>query len=647
MYLPPAVDEQARAGEGIPVRAEPGQFTFMLHSHLPYVRENGTWPHGEEWLYEALAETYVPLLDVLSSLADEGVKGGVTIGLTPILCEQLADPLVIERFVEYLVDRAQRAQRDVERFGTSGDDRSRALAGIARFYAAWYQGLHQRFTGAYRRDVLGAFRGLQDDGVVEIATSAATHGYLPLLLTDAAIRGQIREGVRSYERFFGRRPRSIWLPECAYRPAVPAGSPLDAERAARDPNAGLRPGLEYWLESEGLELFFAETQMIEGGPATSATRGELIGPYGAVRRRRGAPQPTDAPPRPATTYEPYWVRESEVAVVGRNERTSLQVWSGTVGYPGDYVYREFHRRDEVSGLQFWRITGRGVDLADKELYDPGLAETRAREHAGHYAWLVHELLGERRSAGISAPLIVAAYDTELFGHWWFEGVGWLGDVVRFLSRDPAVQLTTATGRLDTFPPTHAIDLPEGSWGLGGTHFTWWNDQTAWFWPQIHGAEQRLQSLVARELGAGGQAPAGESVESSASTQDVSGESGQGGSGESGQGGSPERLAHLRQACREALLLQASDWPFLVTTGQAGEYASKRFTEHVERFEVLCGELEGTPPGTPLSREAVEARKALEALDNPFPTIDPRSFGPPEVAGLGHAEAKTAVIAPAR
>jgi 1,4-alpha-glucan branching enzyme len=633
MYLPPTEDQGARQAEGIPVRAEPGQFTFMLHSHLPYVRENGTWPHGEEWLYEALAETYVPLLDVLSALADEGVKGGVTIGLTPILCEQLADPLVVERFVEYLVDRASRAERDVERFAKGGDDQARILAGAARFYADWYRGLHERFTGRYRRDVIGAFRGLQDDGVLEVATSAATHGYLPLLLTDAAIRGQIREGVRSYERLFGRRPRSIWLPECAYRPGVPEGSPLDADRATGAPNATLRSGLETWLEAEGLELFFAETQMIEGGPATSATRGELIGPYGAVRRRRGAPQPTDAPPRPATTYEPYWVRDSEVAVVGRNERTSLQVWSGTVGYPGDYLYREFHRRDEVSGLQYWRITGRGVDLGNKELYDPALAQMRAREHAGHYAWLVHELLEERRSNGISAPLIVAAYDTELFGHWWFEGVGWLGDVVRFLSRDPAIRLTTATGRLDTFPPTHAIDLPEGSWGLGGTHFTWWNDQTAWFWPQIHGAEQRLQALVVRELGPGG---AGES----GMAGDKAGESGE--SGESG-----ERMAHLRQACREALLLQASDWPFLVTTGQAGEYAARRFMEHVERFDRLCSELEGTAPGTLLAREAIEARKLLEALDNPFPTIDPRSFGPPEIAGPGHAETKTAVTAPAR
>jgi 1,4-alpha-glucan branching enzyme len=603
MYLPAADRDTTGPGTAM-APTERGAFTFMLHSHLPYVRENGTWPHGEEWLYEALAETYLPLLDVLSDLADEGIRGGVTIGLTPILCEQLADPLVVERFAEYTQDRRERAERDVERFERARTPDAPKLAALARWYAGWYAHAGEAFDGRYRRDVMGAFRGLQDTGAIEIATSAATHGYLPLLATDAAIRGQLREGIRSYERFFGRRPRSVWLPECAYRPAVPEGPPVDGARAAAR-GARLRPGLEHWLEAEGLELFFTETQLLEGGPATSATRGELIGPYGAVRRQRGAPEPREDAPRQATTYEPYFVRDSEVVVVGRNERTSKQVWSGDVGYPGDFTYREFHRRDDVSGLQYWRITGAGVDLGDKGLYDPEAAFERARGHAGHYAWLVHELLEEQARAGLSAPLIVSAYDTELFGHWWFEGVAWLGHVVRYLAADPSLDLVTATGRLDQHQPTHSVELPEGSWGLGGTHFTWWNDSTEWFWPLIHGAEERLETLVAAEVAAG----------------DAAG----------------DRAAHLRQACREALLLQSSDWPFLVTTGQAGEYATKRFREHLERFGGLCRDLETTPPGTPLADEASARRAELELLDDPFPDIDPRSFGPAEVAGPGHAE----------
>jgi 1,4-alpha-glucan branching enzyme len=626
MYVSPT-PQPAVAAPGAAPGAAPfgrGAFTFVLHSHLPYVRENGTWPHGEEWLYEALAETYLPLLDTIAGLAAAGIRGGLTIGLTPILCEQLADPLVVERAAAYLADRRARAQRDADRFaqatrsgelpaveggigfarggGPIDPQRASAFARLAAWYADRYAGLADALGRRWQGDVIAAFRAFQDDGVVEIATSAATHGYLPLLARDSSIRGQVREGIRSYERFFGRSPRAMWLPECAYRPAVPAGTPLEAERADLDQGATLRPGLEELLDEAGIEVFFVESQLLEGGPATSATRGELIGPYGAVKRRRDAPVPRDEPPRPATTYEAYWVRQSEVAVMARNERTGLQVWSGTVGYPGDYVYREFHKKDDVSGLQYWKISGAGVDLGAKEPWDPDVAFARVDEHAGHYAWLVHELAADQAGRGIAHPLIASAYDTELFGHWWFEGVAWIGQVLRYLAADPAVELTTASGFVEAFPPTHAVDLPEGSWGVGGTHYTWWNDLTAWFWPEIHATEARLEALCAREL----------------ATSDRS----------------PDRLAHLRQAAREALLLEASDWPFLVTTGQAPEYAAQRFHEHRARFERLAEELEAGEPGGPLPDAAVEARGVLEAQDNPFPDLDPASFLPRNASQSG-------------
>jgi 1,4-alpha-glucan branching enzyme len=302
--------------------------------------------------------------------------------------------------------------------------------------------------------------------------------------------------------------------------------------------------------------------------------------------------------------------------MGRNERTGLQVWSGTVGYPGDYVYREFHKKDDVSGLQYWKITGAGVDLGDKALWDPDVAFARVREHAGHYAWLVHELVADQQRRGLERPLVVSAYDTELFGHWWFEGVAWVGEVVRYLAADPAIELTTAGGFVEAHPPTHAVELPEGSWGVGGTHYTWWNDQTAWFWPEIHATELRLEALCARELAtvAGGTSAAND-----------------------------ERVAHLRQAAREALLLEASDWPFLVTTGQAAEYATERFREHRARFELLAGQLESGAPGEALGEAAVDARRLLEEQDNPFPTLDPASFVPVSDGTAGAQERNTGSI----
>ena len=194
-----------------------GAFTFVLHSHLPYARQAGMWPHGEEWVHEALAETYLPLLDALYDLREEGVPFRLTIGITPILAEQLGDPLIIEHFISYASERAAWADADITRFEDAGD---LEMASLARFYHHWYARKLTSFRDRFNRDVLGAFKALQDEGLIEIATSAATHGYLPLLSRDSSIYGQIATGVAAYKRWFGRSPRAIWLPECAYRPAV-------------------------------------------------------------------------------------------------------------------------------------------------------------------------------------------------------------------------------------------------------------------------------------------------------------------------------------------------------------------------------------------------------------------------------------------
>ncbi|MBA3336060.1 MAG: 1,4-alpha-glucan branching protein, partial [Chloroflexia bacterium] len=181
-----------------------GAFTFVLHSHLPYARQAGMWPHGEEWLHEAIAETYLPLLDALYDLEAEGVDYRLTIGITPILAEQLADPLIIEHFVHYAAERAAWAAADVSRFEQLGNE---PLRDVARYYHHWYARNLTSFQDRYGRDLLGAFRRLQDNGHIEIATSAATHGYLPLLARDSSIYGQVRTGVEAYRRRFGRDPK--------------------------------------------------------------------------------------------------------------------------------------------------------------------------------------------------------------------------------------------------------------------------------------------------------------------------------------------------------------------------------------------------------------------------------------------------------
>ncbi|MDQ2683035.1 MAG: DUF1957 domain-containing protein, partial [Chloroflexota bacterium] len=534
----------------------------------------GKWPHGEEWVREAISDTYIPILNSLNDLVDDGVEFKLTVGITPILAEQLADESIIANFIQYAAERAAWASADVKRFEDEGNEAARDLA---RYYHHWYARNLTNFQDKYGSDILGAFRTLQDAGYVEIATSAATHGYLPLLSRDSSIYGQIATGVEVYRRHFGREPKAIWLPECAYRPAY-------------EDDGTIRPGIESFLAAQGLSVFFSETHTVEGGRPVGKAAGGTIGLYGAVERKYKAPVDPDlSPPSSGTTFRPYWVGDApgQVAVLGRNDRTGQQVWSGTYGYPGDFVYREFHRKDPVSGLQYWRIGGADVDLGQKPLYEPDAAQQQLVGHAEHFAYLVEELLEGYANETGEFGVISSAYDTELFGHWWFEGADWLKHVLRRLAQSDKVELTTASEIIENHAPDRVMVLPESSWGAGGGHFTWLNPETDWMWPIIHAAETRMEGLVAQY-------------------PDASGEL--------------DRV--LNQAARELLLLQSSDWPFLVTTGQAKDYAVKRFNEHVDRFNTLASALEAneTPEGSTLELVA-----QFENLDNPFPTVDYRSF----------------------
>lgn len=614
-----------------------GTFMFVLHSHLPYARLAGRWPHGEEWIHEAAAETYIPLLETLYDLVEEGVHFKLNIGLTPVLTEQLADPLVLEHFDQYLDERIAAARRDILFFtglpvdaelplqaegrvlvtdekATSLDARTvseqRALleaeaqAGgnpprpavvttyepvptaephlryLAEWYKIHYENVKRAFHNRFNRDIVGAFRRLQDDGFIEIVTSAATHAYLPLLGRDSSISAQIQTGIASYQHHFGRRPTSFWLPECAYRPAYYA-------------NNHLRPGIETFLAEQEFSVFFTETHTITGGQPVGMAAGDIVGPYGQVKRRYVIPAVNDMPRRDATTFLPYYVSDtaagegafhhSGVAVMGRNAATGQQVWSSNLGYPGDFDYREFHKKAGTSGFKYWRVTGATLDLAYKDYYHPDWAAYKVEQHAEHFAHLVGDQLREHFNKTGQPGVVVSSYDTELFGHWWFEGVLWLEKVLRHLSSDPNIDLMTATEYVTATPPNDVLHIPESSWGAGGNHFTWNNTDTRWMWTPLHEAELRLEGLTIRYA---------EPTE--------------------------DETIVLNQIAREALLMQSSDWPFLVTTGQAREYAIQRFNQHLERFTKLADSLDRAKPDRALAEQYYE-------LDKLFPDIDFRWF----------------------
>ncbi len=637
----PGIEEELMTGKI-------GAFVFVLHSHLPYVRQAGRWPHGEEMVHEAMAETYIPLLNALYDLVEEGEQPRLTIGLTPILLEQVADPDVCNHFDAYLDERLALAEADIERFsrpvldewqeahdaalarrqavlaqrrqalleeateqGLDEDDpqiqqmlaeleedpdlppppipvdRQAAevaqkqrdhLLYLARWYRDWYRGIQRSFRERFNRDLSGAFRYLQEMGVVDVLTSMATHSYTPLLERDSSIYGQLRTGVEITRQHMGQFSRGIWLPECGYRPAY-----IKEEGG----HSYIKPGIEEFLADFNIGYFFTDTHVIEGGAVVGKAAGDAIGPYGAIPKRKLVVREYERPrARVGTTFRPYYVHGTEVAVFGRDEGTGLQVWSASYGYPGDFIYREFHRKDHISGLQYWRITGAKVDLGQKELYDPYPAFQQVNLHADHFVHLVRDRLADYHGRTGEYGIIVSAYDTELFGHWWFEGIAWLKEVLRRLGRHPEVELTTARAYLEAHPPEEVLDIPESSWGNGGGHWTWLNPETEWMWPLIHAAERTMEEIVARYPDAEG-----------------------------------ELLELLNQTARELLLLESSDWPFLVTTGQAKAYAVSRFQGHLARFNHLVS----IARRGYLTEEDRRFLHQAKELDNPFPTVDYRAF----------------------
>ncbi len=523
-------------------------FSFVLHSHLPYCRGAGRWPHGEEWLHEAILGTYVPLLVLLFDLRRDGVPFQISVGITPILLEQLADPDIDRRFLEYVDDQIGRAEADTSRFAEEG---SASRAALASFYVDSYRTARDNYRRRFSRDLAGAFADLHRTGHVDVLTSAATHGYLPLL-DAASVEAQLRIGRSSTRRLLGVDATGVWLPECAYA-----------------------PGLERRLEAHGLTHFFTDAKLVVD------TASEMPAPR-PEWDRSGAGLSLPLAKTGAELLEPYYVGDSSVAAVARHQAVSGQVWSAAIGYPGDPFYREFHRKDDQTGIRYWRVTDTAAGLGDKAEYSVGAAAGRVRAHAEHFLDLVAAELDAYRAATGREGLLAATFDSELFGHWWFEGIDWLGLVLRGAA-DRGIASTSVAAYLERRPPNERIALREGSWGKQNDHSTWLNADTRWMWDELAARAERLSTL------------------------------------RSSPPSDPLRARAARQAVRELLLAQSSDWPFLATTGQAVDYAIERFRSHVQRFDRAAALAE-------IGSDDDEAElRTLERVDDPFPDADLSAF----------------------
>jgi 1,4-alpha-glucan branching enzyme len=456
-WHPGRTDRPAQASG--PVAAE-GDLCLVLHSHLPFVRHPEREHFLEEnWLFEAISETYLPLLDMFDHLAEDGVAARAAVSLTPTLMAMLRDPLLLSRYERHLEKTCVLAGLEVER-----TRRDPAFGPVAGFYRDRLDRLRFLFARKYGRDLVGRFAGLESEGRIEILACAATHGFLPLLSpVPESVRAQIAIGVREHRRQIGRAPRGMWLPECAYF-----------------------EGLDAVLADEGIEYVFVDTRAIRN--ASSRPR---MGPHAPVVSPEG------------------------VMAFGRDEECSEQVWSSQQGYPGDPTYRDFYRDigydleaayvgpfldpsglRGFTGLKYHSITGRH-DHKDPYRREAALRtlETHADDFVRNSCLQANHLRGRlgRR------PVMAAMYDAELFGHWWFEGPEWLEAVLRRLTA-AGVRVVGPGDYLAEQTVQQAAEPSASSWGEGGYYQVWLGEKNDWIWPTLHDAARRMTDLASAAAG---------------------------------------------------------------------------------------------------------------------------------------------------
>lgn len=463
----------------------------------------------------------------------------MNIEFTPILLEQLADAYMQDKFVLYLEDLVKRAASDIDRFSSKP-----VLKHAAEKYHEEFTNFLEYYVKKIKKDVIGAFRRFQDEGLIEIFTSAATHGFLPLLEQDSSIWSQIKIGVDTYKKYFGKAPQGIWLPECAFRPMKNG-----------------RAGIDYWLEKAGLRYFIVN---FTGFDQATLTWKNPDGP-GYV-----------------STYDAYKLAGTGVCVFGRNYDTSKRVWSAKIGYPGNPVYREFHMKDSISGLRYLAISGRDKPKKD---YDVDAIDQQLQMDAQDFVSLVKERLVEYEKLNQRDGIIVSPYDFELFGHWWHEGPEWLYHVYKKLASLDDVVVTTLGDYIKKQSDNLSeIILPPTTWGEGGDFRVWKNKQHEWIWPYINSSARDFEQVLAR----------------------------------AGEPRNDREAMVLKQIARELLLMEGSDWPFLLYTKQALDYANKRFHWHHQRFNTL---LWAAKDFNDTSRLNMQQFEEIAGIDDCFQDLD--------------------------
>ena len=427
-----------------------GSFALILHAHLPFVRHpEHEFFREENWLFEAISESYVPLLQMIRRLLRRGVRVKLTLSVSPTLCAMLADPLLRDRYIRHLDLLIALAERECER-----NRAEKNLLSLSEFYREFFAETRRTFVEEWDCDLLGVFRQLRGTGAVEIMASAATHAILPILQeSPGAANAQIAIGCDQFRETFGGEPSGFWLPECAY-------------------SAGLAKS----LQAENIRWFVVDAHAFEQA----------------------------VPPARRGTFAPCFTRAGPAAFA-RDIQASRQVWSAQQGYPGDPTYRDFYRDigfdlsakelaplrgNGFTGIKYHRVTG--CDVA-KQVYDRAAAEETARRHAHHF---IERCVTELQSLQTDDwnPIMTVPFDAELFGHWWFEGPIFLEHLI-LAAAENKLPLTTPSEFLEQNPTQQVTEPATSSWGDQGFLDVWLDQKCGWIYPHLLTANSRMTALA--------------------------------------------------------------------------------------------------------------------------------------------------------
>ncbi len=430
---------------------------IVLHAHLPFVRHPEYRDFLEEdWFYEGMTETYIPLLDMFERLLHEGIRFRITMSLTPTLCAMMSDRLLINRYKSRLSGLMEFSEKEL--FRTKDHP---LFHKTARMYNAKLKTCIKMLE-KHRGNLLHGFKKIADSGCLEIITCCATHGFLPLMIHRESKRAQIRVAVEDYAEKFAVRPKGIWLAECAYS-----------------------PGDDYLLKESGIRYFFSDTHGILFGSPRPA--------YGIL----------------APVYCP-----SGVAVFARDMESAHQVWSADIGYPGDSRYREFYRDagydleyDYVKpylhsdgirrnvGFKYYKVTGK-VELSEKQPYDYEQARQAAAIHAGNFMFNREKQIEHLYGILKKKPIITSMYDAELFGHWWYEGPEFLEFLFRKIYYDQkTIKVVTPSEYMEIHKDYQVVQPSMSSWGDKGYNEVWLNQSNDWIYRHLHKAASLMIRLA--------------------------------------------------------------------------------------------------------------------------------------------------------